>query len=69
MLYMLLVKEDFFPRQERDFLTRKISYSVLKSYSFHSSSGAIEHGRHPKMRRTSGFNHTLCALCSISTYQ
>ena len=61
---MLFVKQDFFgPRQEKDFLTGKISYSVVRIYSLHSSSEAIEHGRHPKMRRTSGFNpYALCTM-------
>ena len=42
---MLLVKQDLFgPRQEKDFLAGKIIYSVVKIYSLHSSSGAIQHG-------------------------
>ena len=64
MLYMLIVKQGFFgPREEKDVLTRKISYFGVKIYSLHSSSGAIQHGRHPKMWRTSGLSpNARCAI-------
>ena len=64
MMYMLIVKKDFFgPREEKDVLTRKISYLVVKINSAHTSSEAIQHGRHPKIPPTSGFSpNARCAI-------
>ena len=48
MLFESTLKFDFFRCEEKNVLKWKISYFVEEFYILRSSSGAIQHGRHPK---------------------